>query len=97
MITKYLPDRWDYRMKSRICQKWNKANQATAAKASEKGEDMSEGGGGAGKVWLKLLVGHRQPLIERPSPHWPDNKVIAPSVRRPIASKENQCSAIARG
>lgn len=44
MITKYLPDRWDYRMKSRVCQKLNKANQATAARASEKGEDMSEGG-----------------------------------------------------
>ena len=48
LITKYLPDRWDYRMKSRIGQKLNKANQATAAKAGEKGEDMGEGGQGAG-------------------------------------------------
>ena len=32
-------------MKSRIGQKLNKADQATAAKASEKGEDMSEGSG----------------------------------------------------
>ena len=33
-------------MKSRIGQKLNKANQAPAARASKKGEDMSEGGGG---------------------------------------------------
>ena len=37
-------------MKSRIGRKLNKANQATAAKASEKGEDMGEGLGGGGGV-----------------------------------------------